>query len=196
MNYTNLRGVITRVWQKISIWLPFLLLATFFLIEQAHILFSYARHYTEEDQTLLWYAAKEFIHGRFHEPNFYGQHYNTIFESVPGALLHQFGLPYGISIPLSTMFFVTGIWVILAATAYYKGKRTIALLALAAPLLMRIQYLILFDAPRGVLAGEFLAVVAVACALWLLKDSAMKLAVLIALGGLGTLWDYLTAFII
>jgi hypothetical protein len=94
------------------------------------------------------------------------------------------------------MVFVTGIWLILAATAYYKGKRNLALLALAAPLFMRIQYLILFDAPRGILAGEFLAVVAVACALWLLKDSVMKLAVLIALGGLGTLWDYATAFII
>jgi hypothetical protein len=186
----------TSVRRRILGWLPFLALATIFLLDQARLVLRFAQYHTEVDQTLLWYAAKEFIHGRFHEPNFFGQRYNTVFESVPGALLHVLGMPYGLSMPLSSTIFATSIWLILAAAAYFAGRRKVALLALAAPLVIRVHYLVLFDAPRGVLAGEFLGAIAVAYAIWLLKDGVMKLAAVVALGGVACLWDYATAFFI
>jgi hypothetical protein len=145
---------------------------------------------------LLWYAGKQLIHGKIHEPNFYGQNYNTTFEAGPGAVLHHFGVPLNVAIPLGTMLLVTIVWVLLALMAYRKGKHNIALLALAAPVIMRIQYLVLFDAPRGILAGDLLAVVAVACAIWWCKDGLVKLASLLALGGVAVLWDYSAALII
>jgi hypothetical protein len=176
--------------------LPFFIISMLLLAEQARILFEYSRYYTNIDQTLLWFASKEAVHGRLHEPNFYGQTYNTVFESAPGALLHLIGLPFGLAIPLSTTLFVSVIWVALAVTAYLKGKYLVALLALAAPLILRVQYLLLYDAPRGIMAGDFLAIIAVICALYWCKKSPMKLASLIALGGVAVLWDYAAALIV
>jgi hypothetical protein len=187
---------LSQICRQFSHCFDFLFLATLLLIEQARILFDYEQYHTNLDQTLLWYAAKEFIHGKMHEPNFYGQAYNTTFESIPGELLHIIGLPFGLSVPLSSMIFVTGIWTSLAAIAYHLGKRKTALLALAAPIIMRPQYLVLFDAPRGILAGDFLAIIAVACALWFCKDSVKKLAALTALGGLAIVWDFAATFIV
>lgn len=171
-------------------------LTVLFLIEQIRILFDFAIHYTDIDQTLLWYAAKEFVHGRLHEPNFYGQLYNTIFESVPGYLLHLLGVPLNISISLSSMVIVTIIWVALAWVIFYKGHKTIALIALSIPIVLRIQYLILYDAPRGILAGDFLAVLAGIIVLWFCKNSILKIAILVSLGGLAIEWDYPAAFIV
>src|SRR4051812_10922725 len=36
--------------------------------------------YSDEDQTLLWYASNDLSHGRIPEPCFYGQSYNSCLE--------------------------------------------------------------------------------------------------------------------
>ena len=165
------------------------MLAAGLLIDQLRALLSFGRSYTDQDQTILWYAGRELLRGRFYEPNFFGQKYNTTFEAIPGALLHVAGLPWGTALPAATTLLVTLIWLLFAATAYRRGQPTAALLALAAPLVMRVQYLLLFDAPRGVLAGDCAAALAMAIGL-AARRYQIRLFSLVAIGGLAILWEY------
>jgi hypothetical protein len=160
--------------------------------DQLRVVFSFGVAHTDEDQTLLWYAGRQLLSGQLREPNFYGQRYNTVFEALPGGLLHLAGLPWGTAVPLATAILATLAWLALAAGAYARGQPLAALLALAAPVLMRVQYLMLFDAPRGVMAGDLAAAVAIAIALGTKRPQA-RLSALVALGGLAILWDYAAA---
>jgi hypothetical protein len=164
-------------------------LAAGLLIDQLRALLSFGRSHTDQDQTILWYAGRELLSGKVYEPNFFGQRYNTTFEAIPGALLHAAGLSWGTALPLATTLLVTLIWVLLAATAYRLGQPIAALLALAAPLLMRVQYVLLFDAPRGVLAGDCAAALAMAIGL-AARRYQIRLFSLVAIGGLAILWEY------
>jgi hypothetical protein len=174
------------------IWVGAGVLASGLFIDQLRALLSFGRTHTDQDQTILWYAGRELLSGKVYEPNFFGQRYNTTFEAVPGALLHAAGLSWGTALPLATTLLVTLAWVLLAATAYRLGQPLAALLALAAPLLMRVQYLLLFDAPRGVLAGDCAAALAMAIGL-AARRYQLRLGALVAIGGLAILWDYAAA---
>ena len=96
---------------------------------------------------------------------------------------------------MAATLLVTLAWILLAAAAYRRGQPIAALLALAAPLVMRVQYLLLFDAPRGVLAGDFAAVLAVAVGLAARRYQA-RLCSLVAIGGLAILWEYAAALVV
>jgi hypothetical protein len=169
-----------------------LVLGAGLVIDQLRVVLSFERSHTNEDQTILWYAGRELLSGRVHEPNFFGQRYGTTFEAFPGALLHTTGLPWGTAIPLGTALLVTLAWVVVAVGAYRRGQPIAALLALAAPLFMRLPYLLLFDSPRGVLAGDFAAALAVAIALGARRHET-RLCSLVVIGGLAILWDYAAA---
>ena len=93
------------------------MLAAGLLVDQLRAFLSFGRSHTDQDQTILWYAGREFLRGRFYEPNFFGQRYNTTFEAIPGALLRIAGLPWGTALPAATTLLVTLIWVLFAATA-------------------------------------------------------------------------------
>jgi hypothetical protein len=175
-----------------TIWVGAGVLASGLLIDQLRAFLSFGRSHTDQDQTILWYAGRELLRGKLYEPNFFGQRYNTTFEAFPGALLHAAGLSWGTALPLATTLLVTLAWVLLAATAYRRGQPLAALLALAAPLLMRVQYLLLFDAPRGVLAGDCAAALAMAIGL-AARRYRIRLCSLVAIGGLAVLWDYAAA---
>ena len=86
-------------------------------------------------------------------------------------------------------------WGALAVGAYLRGRPIPALLALAAPLFMRVQYLLLIDAPRGVISGDLAAAVAVAVALTS-RRPLVRLSSLIAFGGLAIFWDMAAALLI
>jgi hypothetical protein len=174
------------------IWFGAGVLAAGLLIDQLRALLSFERSHTDQDQTILWYAGRELLRGKVYEPNFFGQRYNTTFEAIPGALLHTAGLSWGTALPLATTLLVTLAWVLLAATAYRRGQPIAALLALAAPLLMSVQYVLLFDAPRGVLAGDCAAALAMAIGLSARRYQ-VRVFSLVAIGGLAILWDYAAA---
>ncbi len=162
------------------------------VIDQVREVVSYGRLHTDQDQTLIWYGGRELLHGNLLEPNFFGEKYNTIFEGLPGALLHQTGLSLGTAIPIGTALLATAAWVALATGAFLRGRRVVAVLALAVPLVLRLQYLLLFDAPRGVLAGDLAAAIAIAIAIASTRYQ-VRLFSLLALGGLAILWDYAAA---
>ena len=189
------RGEPPRCPRSWIIWVGAGVLATGLLIDQLRVLLSFGRSHTDQDQTILWYAGRAFLSGKVYEPNFFAQRYNTTFEAIPGALLHTAGLPWGTALPMATTALVTLAWVLLAAAAYRRDQPIAALAALAAPVVMRVQYLMLFDAPRGVLAGDFAAVLAVAIGL-AARRYRTRLCTLVAIGGLAILWENAAALVV
>ena len=167
-------------------------LAVGLVIDQVREVVSFGRLHTDQDQTLIWYGGRELLHGNFLEPNFFGEKYNTIFDGLPGTILHQSGVSLGTAIPIGTARLATAAWVALATGAFLRGRRVVAVLALAVPLVLRLQYLLLFDAPRGVLAGDLAAAIAIAIAVGSTRYQ-VRLFSLLALGGLAILWDYAAA---
>jgi hypothetical protein len=159
-----------------------------FAVDQLRALLGYSRFVTDEDQTLLWSAGRELLHLHLHEPNFYGQNYNTVFEAVPGELFHLLGVSLSLASPLGAMLMASACWLVLAWAAHRHGHRLAAAAALALPVCMSVPYLLLFDAPRGVLSGDLAGAVAIAAALAIPRPR-RRLAVLIAVGGLAIVWE-------
>jgi hypothetical protein len=181
------RGVSTRA--------LLVVLLVCFELDQLRAVFGYSRLATDEDQTLLWAAGRELVHLRLHEPNFYGQNYNTVFEALPGELLHLLGLSLALAIPLGTMLMASACWLVLAWAAHRRGHQLAAVLALALPVCLTVPYLLLVDAPRGVLTGDLAGAVAVAAAL-VIGRPRLRLAVLVSVGGLAVAWDNAAALVV
>jgi hypothetical protein len=169
-------------------WLGLIVLFSCFEIDQLRALFGYSRFATDEDQTLLWFAGHQLLNLHVHEPSFYGQNYNTVFEALPGELLHLLGLSLALASPLAAMLMASACWLVLAWAANHRGHSLAAAAALALPVCLSVPYLLLFDAPRGVLSGDLAGAVAVAAAV-AIRRPRLRLAVLIAVGGLAIAWD-------
>ena len=174
--------------RRLFTWRMLVVLFACFEIDQLRALLGYSRFHTDEDQTLLWFAGRELLHLHVHEPNFYGQNYNTVFEALPGELFHLLGVSLGLASPLSAILMATGCWLVLAWAAWRRGQPLAAVAALALPVCLGVSYLLLFDAPRGVLSGDLAGAVAIAAALTIRRPR-IRLAVLLALGGLAVTWD-------
>lgn len=158
------------------------------LVVQARGLVSFSRHQTNVDQTLLWAAGHDLIRLHLYEPNLYGSNFITTFEAIPGAVLHAFGLAWGAAFPAGTTAIVTLIWLILAGAAVYRRLYLAAVLALAIPVCLQVQYLLMFNLREGSLSGDLVASAAVASAL-VLRDPHRRLAVTLCLSGMAVLWD-------
>lgn len=168
------------------------ILAGFLVVDQVRAVWGFGRHQTDEDQALLWLAGRDIFHFDFHEPNFFGQNYNTTFESIPGQLFHVLGMSYGLASPLGTALIFTGCWIVLSVGAFLRHNYVASAAALALPVCLPIPYLLLVDAPRGIMAGDFLAALCVASAV-LVRQPTKKLALVLCFGVLAFLWDNATA---
>src|SRR4051812_19796150 len=51
-------------------------------------------HLVNEDTSLLWVAAQDWVHRRVGQPNFYGQSYGSTLEGIPIAFLHALRVSY------------------------------------------------------------------------------------------------------
>jgi hypothetical protein len=141
-----------------------------------------------EDGSLLWVAAREWVKGRIHQPNFYGQSYGSTLEAIPIAVLHSLRITYW----TSTALVLAGIewlsWAALASAAWYRRHRVLAIVAIATPVILGAYHAIFVtmvpDAP-----GPRLAVVLGAALLIALPTSERILSVAVLLLALGLQLD-------
>ena len=122
-------------------------------------MWAWARRWTNEDLTLLWAAARDWGRLRPRQPNFWGQTYGTTFESIPSELLRWMGIGYPTGLPLVISAGHLAMWWIPAAAAWRRGHRLACCLALAVPLMLTDEYLIITSVYATV-AGRVLASVA------------------------------------
>jgi hypothetical protein len=109
--------------------------------------------YTDSDQTILWHAAKDMSEGKFYEPAFYGQAYNSMLEALIAVPFIRIGvyIPYALGIStLLLSYSVIWLW----AWYFYKKKAgLLSLICLALPLFMPSEFQIMIGISRGFVTG-------------------------------------------
>ena len=158
---------------------------------QARNLLSFSQWYTDEDQTLLWFAGRGLIHFHLYSPNVLGANYNTVFEALPGAVMHLAGLALRLASPLGVALMVTVGWLLLTAAAYIRGEFVSAALALALPVCLSVPYLLSYDQLKGVQTGDLLAAGAIAVSI-VIRHPWRRLGVAVCLAGVAFVWDNAT----
>jgi hypothetical protein len=93
------------------------------------------------DTTMLWVAARDWLHGQIHQPNYWGQSYGSTLEAIPIGLAHLVGVTYWTSTTLTFSVIELLGWACLAWAAWRRGHRVVAGLALAMPVLLSAYHL-------------------------------------------------------
>jgi hypothetical protein len=105
------------------------------LLEQLRVVWHF--HFvTGNDQTLLWYAARDWGQLRPRAPHFYGQRYGNTLEAIPVEILRRAGVAPNIGLPLTLCLLALGTWLMLAWVAWRLGHPTVAVAAAAAPIVL------------------------------------------------------------
>ncbi len=162
--------------------------------QQLALLAVLARRYVSEDQALLWAAARDMGRGQLRQPNFWGQAYGVTFEAAPAELLRHFGVGYPTGLPLGVIVLNLVVWWLPAGAAWLRGRRWLAIAALAAPVVLSLEHGLMMVVYNTAF-GRMLAGSAAALALWR-PDLRRVLAAVLALGGLAVLFDASSALIV
>jgi hypothetical protein len=134
-------------------------LAGLLFFDRLHLFQQYLSQYFDEDQGIEWYAARELLHGRLHEPCFYGQSYNSNVEGFLAAPLVAMRVPYPIAVPLVTVLLGLFPFVLMAVIAFRRRQAWVGGLSLLVPLSMSTRYGMITGMPRGFVTGVAMAIV-------------------------------------
>jgi hypothetical protein len=141
---------------KTDKYLFFLLLALV-LLDRLNVLLNFAFVYTDNDQALLWTAAKDLMRGEFHGLCFYGQKYNPLLEPLLALPLLWAGMDFYKALPVVTSLLATAPFVAASFFFYKKKGVRVAFIPLLMLLLLPPEYLMLTSMPRGFSGGIFFA---------------------------------------
>jgi hypothetical protein len=135
-----------------------------FLADKVYMLTHYGFKFTDDDQTVIWLAAKDMLHGHFYQPCFYGQSYNPLVESLLSIPLLVFQIPIYMALPIVSAFL--GMIPFLLFAFLLKRKFPVAaIFSLALPMALPWFYSGLLIVPRGFVTG--MAIASVPCAILL-----------------------------
>jgi len=117
----------------------FILLAIL-IIDKIIFLVTFNFKYVISDDMIYWLSSTDYSRGIFHEPYFYGQNYNFMFESVVAIPFLYAAIPYHIALPLSTTIIFLFPWILFALVMYRKGFITESLIFLVVPICLPAGY--------------------------------------------------------
>lgn len=135
----------------------FTLILLVILIFRYQVLLQFSYKYTDSDQSIMWHSLLNYSEGKFHEPRFYGQSYNTMLESLFAVPLYKMGVPFYKALPLVTSFITLFPYVLIAFFTIRKKSFFAGLIILSIPLLLPIEYDLITTLPRGFVTGIFVA---------------------------------------
>jgi hypothetical protein len=115
--------------------------AGLFLLDQIRVLVGAGIRFTNEDQTIFWYVARDYLHLRPSEPLFYGSPYASHLEALVAAPLIAVRVPLQYALPVATMLLTAAPWVLFARAAWRQGLPRVAICILITPLLLPVEYL-------------------------------------------------------
>lgn len=149
-------------------------------------------HLANEDTSIIWVAARDFMSGLFRQPNYYGQSYGSTIEAVPIGIAHALGAAWG----PATAYVLGGVefagWALLAWSAWRRGRRVLAALAVATPVLLAAYHTIYVTIELQAPGPRFL-VIAAAALLIALPTRLPALALAVLLFGVGLQFDAASA---
>lgn len=138
----------------------YLFLCALLLWDRIAFLVRFSFRYLDKDQVLLWYGARDFLNGEFHEPAFYGQAYGTMIESLLAVPLLGMGASYPVALPLVTSLLGLLPFLLVSGLAWRSGRTAQACLVVGLPLLMPVEFGVLTSMPRNFVTGLALASIA------------------------------------
>lgn len=109
----------------------------------------------DSDQPFMWAGALDYSQGKFYEPRFYGQNYNTFMEAFFSVPFIWMGMPVYYALPIATHLLFLFPVLFTATYLFSVGKKINALLVLAVILCLTPAYDILTSLPRGFVTGVF-----------------------------------------
>lgn len=127
------------------------------LADRYFVLDQFAFRYVDDDQAIMWYGAEEMAHGRFHEPCFYGQRYNTMLEGLAAVPALWAGIKHELAVPLMTSVLALFPFLLLAALLAIARDWTAAGIVLLLPVAAPPEWTMITSMPRGFVSGIFLS---------------------------------------
>ncbi len=146
---------------RCAMYLPVVAIGGLLAYDRYRLGKEYLFKYTDEDQTCMWYAAHDLLHGRIAEPAFYGQNYNSCLEGFLAAPLVALHVPYNIACPLTTLVLGLLPFLLIALIACRRGHALTAAAVLLVPLILPIRYAMICGIPRGFINGIAVAMLPV-----------------------------------
>ena len=125
----------------------------FGLLDRALLLHRFGFRYLSEDDAIVQLAARDYAHGVFREPCFYGQDYNPLLEAFIAAPFIALGakpwsiLPVVTSILALLPFWSFGLW------HYRRGGHAASAVFAAMPLLLPVEHGMMTTISRGFVSG-------------------------------------------
>jgi hypothetical protein len=113
--------------------------------------------YVDDDQSIMWFGAKEFAAGGFHEPYFFGQPYNTMLESLAAVPLIKIGISYPVALTCIMNLFTLLPYFLISSLLFRRGKEIQAFIVLSIPLLLPTEFGMITAISRGCVTGIFIA---------------------------------------
>ena len=152
-----------RPWRRLTLLrlleaLVLLVLVVFILQNRLALGRAFLFVYGDEDQTLLWHAGMDLLHGRIPEPCFYGQSFNSCLEGYLAAPLLWAKMPPWYAVPTVTIFLGLVPFLAIALSAWRRERPALAAFALLIPAALPVRYAMLTGMPRGFITGIALAI--------------------------------------
>jgi len=113
------------------------------------VLFDFCCRFTDADQLVLWDAANDMRHGVFHEPCFYGQAYNPLFEPLFAQPLLWIGISLQTALPIISAILGFLPYILLGWACMRKQKYITAAFTFAYLLWLPLQFHAVTTMPRG-----------------------------------------------
>ncbi|MFZ1687621.1 MAG: hypothetical protein WAU70_09380 [Flavobacteriales bacterium] len=133
----------------------------FLVVDRWLILHQFGYRFVDDDQAIMWNGGVEMAHGRFHEPCFYGQSYNTMLEGLVAVPLLWAGVGPDVALPVMTSVLTLFPFVLLCAALVRQRAYVPAAFMLAFPVALPPEYGMITSMPRGFVTGVFLSALAV-----------------------------------
>ncbi len=141
--------------EKTTVRLLFFLLLGGLVAFQACIYICYNLKWVDTDQFFMWAGLSDFSQGRFYEPRYYAQNYNTFLEALLAVPFYKMGLPVWQAVPLATHLLFLAPILSTAILLFRADRHWQALSFLALLLCMNPAYFLLNAQPRGFVTGLF-----------------------------------------
>ncbi|RYY28878.1 MAG: hypothetical protein EOO04_07995 [Chitinophagaceae bacterium] len=125
------------------------------IVERIELLINFGFEFIDSDQALMWYGAQEYMHGRFHEPCFFGQSYNSLLEAFLSVPFISAGVAVRFALPVITSALALFPYIFSAILLFRKHFFAQAYMVLLILLLLPTEYGMLTTIPRGFVTGIF-----------------------------------------
>ena len=142
--------------------LAYVVILILLVVDANFYLNHFGYQFVDSDQTIYWNMSQDIAEGEIHGLYLHGQDYNIPLESWFAAGLYKLGVPLSVAMPLVGMLMMLLSFFLLTVKFHKEQKLFAAVLALAYPLLLPMEWQVMASIPRGFYASIFVASLSVA----------------------------------